>query len=141
MGLIAGPSTYEYADSNPLRLFDLLGLATSYTGQATYYKLVGYKTASGTKLDGAALAAAVTGEKAKLGTTVTVTYTRPDGRKVSICVTVNDRGPFARDAKGRPLKPLQPDANDIIDLTPAAFRQLAGDLKQGRLDNVTVPVP
>lgn len=36
---------------------------------------------------------------------------------------------------------LQSDANDVVDLSPAAFKQPGGDLWQGRLHNPTVTVP
>jgi hypothetical protein len=49
----------------------------------------------------------------------------------SIDVTINDTGPFARDDKGKAIRPLRPDPNIIIDLTPAAFLSLAGSLKVG----------
>ena len=50
----------------------------------------------------------------------------------SICVEVNDRGPFARGADGKALKPLQADPNKIIDLTPEAFEKLTGVKDAGK---------
>lgn len=115
-----------------------------FSGDATYYNLPGKKTASGAGFDGNKMAAAMTLEKAKLGQTVTVTYTHADERgKIvtrSISVVVNDRGPFARDATGKPKTPLQPAPGGVIDLTPAAFRKLVGTTKPGRVP-VTVTVP
>jgi hypothetical protein len=112
---------------------------TVYQGEATYYNLPGAITASGEPFDAKKFTAAMTAEKAGLGDTVTVEYN--NGSKTnSVCVTVNDRGPFARDAQGKPIKPLTPDANIIIDLTPAAFRALVGSLGPGRVP-VTVRVP
>jgi len=57
-----------------------------------------------------------------------------------IRVRVNDRGPFAVDRQGKPLRPLQPHPSRVIDLTPAAFKELAGDLGRGVIPvKVTVP--
>jgi len=115
-----------------------------FSGDATYYNLPGKKTASGAGFDPNKMAAAMTPEKAKLGQTVTVTYTHKDeqGKTVtrSISVVVNDRGPFARDANGKAKTPLQPAPGGVIDLTPAAFRKLVGTTKPGRVP-VTVTVP
>ena len=53
---------------------------------------------------------------------------------------VNDRGPFQRGPDKKALKPLRPDPNIIIDLTPAAFKQLTGGLGLGIVPvKVTVP--
>jgi len=118
--------------------------ATEYSGDATYYNLPGAKTASGQRFDPNRMTAAMTAEKAKLGQTVKVTYTYQDeqGKTVTrtMAVVVNDRGPFARNADGKPLHPLRPDPEGVIDLTPAAFRQLVGTLRVGRV-HVTVKVP
>lgn len=115
-----------------------------FNGDATYYNLPGKRTASGAAFDPNKMAAAMTAEKAKLGQTVTVTYTHKDDRgnmvTKSVSVVVNDRGPFARDAHGKTKAPLQPDPNGVIDLTPAAFRQLVGTTKPGRVF-VTVAAP
>lgn len=115
-----------------------------FSGDATYYNLPGSKTASGERFDPNKMSAAMTAEKARLGQTVTVTYAHKDQRgntvTRSISVVVNDRGPFARNANGAPIHPLQPDAQGVIDLTPAAFRQLTGSLSAGRV-HVTVAVP
>jgi expansin (peptidoglycan-binding protein) len=87
------------------------------------------------------MAAAMTSEKVPtLPTDVTVTYVDKDGNKNTVTVTVNDRGPFARDEKGKPLRPLQPDPRGVIDLTPKAFQTLTGGLDQGRVP-VVVTVP
>lgn len=118
--------------------------ATEYSGDATYYNLPGAKTASGQRFDPNRMTAAMTAEKAKLGQTAKVTYTYQDdkGKTVTrtISVVVNDRGPFARNADGKPVHPLRPDPRGVIDLTPAAFRQLVGTLRVGRV-HVTVKVP
>lgn len=115
-----------------------------FNGDATYYNLPGSKTASGHTFDPNAMSAAMTGEKARLGQHVTVTYSGKNehGKAVSdsISVVVDDRGPFARDQRGKPLHPLKPDPRGVIDLTPAAFKALTGSLKQGRVP-VTVTVP
>lgn len=118
--------------------------AKQYTGDATYYNLPGAKTASGQRFDSNRMTAAMTSEKAKLGQSVKVTYSYTDehGKPVTktISVIVNDRGPFERNADGKPLHPLRPDPQGVIDLTPAAFRQLVGTLRVGRV-HVTVTVP
>jgi rare lipoprotein A (peptidoglycan hydrolase) len=115
-----------------------------YRGDATYYNLPGKRTASGAKFDPDKMTAAMTAEKAKLGQTVTVTYTGTDekGNTVtrSISVVVNDRGPFARDANGKAATPLQPAPGHVIDLTPAAFKKLVGSTRPGHVP-VTVTVP
>ena len=115
-----------------------------FSGDATYYNLPGKKTASGTKFDPDKMTAAMTAEKVRLGQTVTVTYTTKDkqGNAVtrSITVVVNDRGPFARDAEGKAIVPLQPAEGKVIDLTPAAFKKLVGTTKPGHVA-VTVTVP
>ncbi len=86
----------------------------------------------------------MTSEKTKLGQRVMVTYSYKDkqGKTISkaISVTVNDRGPFERNPDGTPKRPLTPDPRGVIDLTPAAFRQLVGTLRPGRV-HVTVTVP
>jgi rare lipoprotein A (peptidoglycan hydrolase) len=115
-----------------------------FSGDATYYKLPGRKTASGDEFDSNKMAAAMTAEKVKLGETVTVAYSYEDERgntvTRTISVVVNDRGPFARDADGKAKRPLQPAPERVIDLTPAAFMKLAGTTKPGHVP-VTVTVP
>ena len=117
---------------------------TQFSGQATYYNLPGKKTAAGKQFDPNEMAAAMTAEKAKLGQTVTVTYTYQDsgGKTIakSISVIVNDRGPFARGTDGKATFPLQPAPGRVIDLTPAAFEKLVGTIKPGHVA-VTVTVP
>jgi len=116
----------------------------TFSGEATYYTLPGRKTASGSEFDANKMAAAMTGEKVKLGQIVTVTYTYRDkqGKPMSrsIDVIVNDRGPFARDSNGKATHPLQPAPGRVIDLTPAAFTKLVGTTKPGHVP-VTVTVP
>jgi len=118
--------------------------AKHLSGDATYYDLPGSKTASGHPFNPNKMSAAMTGEKARLGKHVTVTYSHKDahGKAVStsISVVVDDRGPFARDPHGPPIHPLRPDPQGVIDLTPAAFKELTGSLKKGRVP-VTVTVP
>ena len=115
-----------------------------FSGDATYYDLPGAKTASGLRFDPSKMAAAMTADKAKLGqiVTVTYTYTNEQGKieTSEISVVVNDRGPFERNTTGAPVHPLRPDPQGVIDLTPAAFRQLVGTLSKGRVP-VTVTVP
>ena len=55
-------------------------------------------------------------------------------------VTVNDRGPFAINDKGKVVRPLKPHPIRIIDLTPTAFKTLTGDLDLGVI-NVRVVAP
>jgi len=86
----------------------------------------------------------MTGEKAKLGQTVTVSYTTTDkdGKTVTtrISVVVNDRGPFNVDSGGRAVHPLEPHPTRVIDLTPAAFTRLVGGRNAGVVQvRVTVP--
>jgi RHS repeat-associated protein len=118
--------------------------STQYSGGASYYNLPGQKTASGAKFDPNGMNAAMTSEKAKLGQTVTVTYTTKgkDGKTTTttISVVVNDRGPFKVDSNGRAVHPLAPHPDRVIDLTPAAFTKLAGSRNAGVVQ-VTVTVP
>ena len=79
------------------------------TGMATYYDLPGSKTASGQVFDRNGLNAAMTSEKSAIGTKVRVQLQSDPSR--SIDVIVNDAGPFARDANGRPMHPLRADPN------------------------------
>lgn len=127
---------------NPVNFIDPFGLETIYHGYAAYYNLPGSQTASGGIFDPTAFTAAMTSEKASFGTEVTVEYTSNDGSGTnSVCVEVNDRGPFARGPDGKkPLKPFRPDPEKIIDLTPAAFEQLVGSLGPGKVP-VAVRVP
>ena len=81
------------------------GWAASESGIASVYGARGGKTASGERVNPAALTAAH--RTLPFGTLVTVTN-RSNGRNVE--VRINDRGPFIR---GR-----------VIDLTPAAARAL-----------------
>jgi hypothetical protein len=41
-------------------------------------------------------------------------------------VRVNDTGPFALDAKDKLVRPLRPNPDRVIDLTPAAMEALVG---------------
>ncbi len=107
-----------------------------YVGYCTYYNLPGL-TASGEYFNRNAMTCAMTGEKANLGTIVKV---RSDVSGRTIKVKVNDRGPFERGPDGRALRPLRPDRDVIIDLTPAAFRAMVGSLGSGKV-RVRVSVP
>jgi rare lipoprotein A (RlpA)-like double-psi beta-barrel protein len=121
-----------------------------FTGQASYYNPKPKRnrstrpTASGQPFDPHRIAGAMTVDKlAKLPTTVILTYHRPgSGKTIRIPVLINDRGPFATDKYGTPIKPYRPHPTRIIDLTPAAFNALTGgSVAQGILDDVTVQLP
>ena len=72
---------------------------------------------------------------------MTVEYNDPGtGVTNTIAVEINDRGSFERGPDGRPLRPLRPDPQTIIDLTPGAFKQLTGNEDLGRVP-VKVRVP
>jgi len=115
-----------------------------YKGGASLYDLPGRGTASGAPFDGTKMAAAMTGEKVKLGQSVEVTYTFKDasGNTVTktISVVVNDHGPFAVNERGKAIHPLRPHPQRVIDLTPTAFRALTGNLRLGVVE-VIVTVP
>jgi rare lipoprotein A (peptidoglycan hydrolase) len=72
--------------------------AKIYSGDATYYKLPGHKTASGERFDPNRMAAAMTSDKVKLGQTVKLSYSYEDEQRRTvtrtISVVVNDRGAF-----------------------------------------------
>ncbi len=119
----SGGAPIQYADARGGVLNDVSG-PTVYEGEASYYNLPGNRTASGELFDPNANTAAMTADKAPLGTRVTVQYTSqtPNGPLTNrIAVTINDRGPFAVGPNGRALMPLQPHPIRIIDLTPHAF--------------------
>lgn len=109
-----------------------------FSGEATYYNLPGNNTASGAPFDPNADAAAMYQKGVRLGDQVRVELQSDPSRSVD--VIVNDTGPFARGSDGRALRPLQADPRTIIDLTPHAFKELTGDLRQGRVP-VTVIKP
>lgn len=104
------------------------GQEKHFNGDATYYDLPRSKTASGHPFDPNAMSAAMTGEKARLGQHVRVTYSGKNehgkAARKSISAVIDDRGPLARDQRGKPLHPLKPDPRGVIDLTPAAFKAL-----------------
>lgn len=103
---------------------------TTLSGFATYYNLVGNKTASGQMFNPDAMTAAMYQPGTiYLGDNVTVQVTGGS----SVSVTINDTGPFARGGSGAALQPLRPDPSIIIDLTPAAFIALAGSLNAGKV--------
>jgi RHS repeat-associated protein len=112
----------------------------TYHGLATMYNLVGNDRADKKPFDPNADSAAMTVDKVpKLGTNVTTTYVDGNGKVHTITSTVDDRGPFERGPDGRALKPLRPDPNIIIDLTPKQMRELTG--KPYNTVPVTVEVP
>ncbi len=123
------------ADRNP----GSYQVAADLSGYATYYNLPGSTTASGQPFDPNSMSAAMTRDRAPPGTNVQVRL--QSDPSTAVTVQVNDTGPFARDADGRPLRPLRPDPNIIIDLTPRAFDQLTNNNRQlGRVP-VIVSVP
>ncbi|WP_298272610.1 septal ring lytic transglycosylase RlpA family protein [Geobacter sp.] len=109
----------------------------TFRGFCTYYNLVGRKTASGEMFNQNGMNAAMTAEKTPLGATVRV---KSETSGKTIRVRVNDRGPFQRGADKKAIRPLQPDKEIVIDLTPAAFREPTGGLGMGKVW-VTVEVP
>jgi len=128
---------YVYVANNPMSSSDPLGLRI-LRGFASYYNLPGNETASGALFNPNAMAAAMTA--VPLGSRVTVEYCSPEGQLVSIQVVVNDRGPFRTGPSGRAVRPLSPNPYRVIDLTPAAFKQLTGNLGLGVVP-VTVITP
>jgi len=101
------------------------------SGFATYYFLPGSTTAYGEKFDADAMTAAMTPDRA--GKNAKVKVWLADDPNRAVLVRVNDTGPFARDPFGGPLRPLRPDPEIIIDLTPRAFVSLTGDINQGKV--------
>ena len=82
-------------------------------GGASYYDLPGQTMADGEPFQGRAMTAAML--HVRLGSVVQVEALNRPGHAIS--VTVTDRGPYV--------------AGRVIDLTPAAFRALEGDLGAG----------
>lgn len=109
----------------------------TFRGYCTYYNLTGRETASGEMFNPNGMNAAMTAEKASLGVMVKV-KSETSGKMV--LVRVNDRGPFQRGADKKAIRPLQPDKEIVIDLTPTAFRELTGGLGMGKV-RVSVEVP
>jgi len=112
-------------------------MSRKYEGYCTWYKLAGRITASGEMYRDDSMTAAMTSEKVKLNSMVTVCC-KSSGKCIK--VRVNDRGPFMRQPNGKAVRPLRPDLNIVIDLTPTAFIQLAGSTGAGKVI-VTVEVP
>jgi len=83
------------------------------------------------------MTAAMTSEKVKLNTMVTV-CSKSTGKCIK--VRVNDRGPFMRHPNGKAVRPLRPDLNIVTDLTPTALKQLVGSTGTGKV-LVTVEMP
>ncbi len=129
------PRGRTIADRNP----GSYQVATDLSGYATFYNLPGSTTSTGQPFDPNGMTAAMTRDRAPPGTNVQV---RLQGDpSTAITVQVNDTGPFARDAAGRPLRPLRPDPDIVIDLTPHAFDLLTNNNRQlGRVP-VIVTVP
>ena len=107
------PSETVELHPKPLRL----------TGFATWYGQPGEITAEVTPFNPAGMNAAMFQKGIALGDSVDVQLASDPTKTVD--VIVNDTGPFARGSDGKALRPFQPDASVIIDLTPAAFLSLA----------------
>ncbi len=113
--------------------------AAELRGYATYYDLRGGTTASGQPFDPNGMNAAMTRDRAPLGTDVQVRLQSDSNR--SIAVQTNDTGPFARGNDGRSLHPLRPDPDIVIDITPHAFEALTQNRKFPGKVPVIVTVP
>lgn len=66
--------------------------------------------------------------KGTFGKNVNVYRIDNSGKVISqaLNVEVDDTGPFAWDANGRLIKPLQPHPTRVIDLTPKVYQELTG---------------
>ena len=95
----------------------------TFIGYATYYGSAGEKTAEGKPFNPNGMNAAMFQKVVTLESSAYVQLSSDP--KKSIDVTVNDTGPFLRGSDKKPVYPLQPDPNIVIDLTPAAFAKLA----------------
>jgi hypothetical protein len=116
------------------------GSPATFRGLATWYNLPGAQTATGKLFDPDASAAAMYRPgQVKLGDTVTVQLQNPP--HTSITVPINDSGPFLRGPDNKAVKPLQPDPQHVIDLTPRAFRSLAGNTDIGKVPVVVTVNP
>ena len=94
---------------------------SKYAGRASYYDNIGRNMSNHHRFDGSAMTAAML--HVPLGTVVQV-KNMLGGKTIN--VTVTDRGPYVQ---GR-----------IIDLTPTAFKALAGSTAPGVMKvEVTVP--
>jgi RHS repeat-associated protein len=113
--------------------------ASSASGNATYYNLVGNRTASGQPFDPTTMNAAMYQPGFPMGSVVSVQLQNDPQQFVT--VTVNDTGPFARGSDGRALIPLRADPNIVIDLTPTAFTALNGSLRAGRVPATVTKCP
>jgi len=105
-----------------------------YEGYASYYESSGRPTASGEVYDEWGMTGAMHG--VKFGTIVTVEYLDPNGKVInSLKIRTNDHGPSETES-GR----LVPHSSRIIDLSPAAFDKLTGNIYLGVV-RVRVYVP
>jgi len=121
------PNLYGYVLNDSVNLFDPFGLEPACEckqGEASYYLPTGNPTASGAPYDPNGMTGAML--NVPFGTEVQVTH---QGKTIE--VTINDRGPFAMDPKGKPLRPLRPHPTRAIDLTPKAFEELVGGMDLG----------
>ena len=107
---------------NTLHLLILLALNTSNTTTVSWYgeRFNGRQTSSGEvyNMNNYTCASATL----PFGTRVLIT--NPSNNK-SVIVRVNDRGPFAMNQAGEPIKPLRPHPKRLFDLSKAAFKSIS----------------
>jgi rare lipoprotein A (peptidoglycan hydrolase) len=80
----------------------LVAKPRSLSGYATFYNLRGKIMASGKPFDPTSMSAAMTSDRAPIGSTVTVELKGVPNS--AITVTITDTGPFERDANGKTIK-------------------------------------
>jgi len=101
-----GSAVQTTTDARSIPIIQLALGPQEFAGDATYYPKVGRTTASGAPYDPNGRTAAMTKEKAKFGTTVTIRMRDDPSR--SVTAIVNDRGPFSGDRMARPSGPCSP---------------------------------